>query len=65
MSASLGVRIEAAAGKGYGFAMAAESLPRRLVHLGSAKAGGAGAAGQGGAGRRDDGVRPGPGPLPA
>ncbi|MDO0910424.1 FAD-dependent oxidoreductase [Streptomyces sp. DT2A-34] len=36
--ASLGVRIDLAAGKGYSFSVPAESLPRRLVHLGSAKA---------------------------
>lgn len=36
--ASLGVRVEVAAGKGYSFSVPAESLPRRLVHLGSARA---------------------------
>ncbi|MBT2674873.1 FAD-dependent oxidoreductase [Streptomyces sp. ISL-14] len=36
--ASLGVRIDVATGKGYSFSVPAESLPRRLVHLGSAKA---------------------------
>lgn len=36
--ASLGVRIEMAAGKGYSFSVPAESVPKRLVHLGSAKA---------------------------
>lgn len=38
LSASLGLRIELAAGKGYSFSVPVESLPRRLVHLGSAKA---------------------------
>jgi D-amino-acid dehydrogenase len=33
-----GVRTEEAAGKGYSFSVPAGSLPRRLVHLGSAKA---------------------------
>ncbi|WP_328421431.1 FAD-dependent oxidoreductase [Streptomyces sp. NBC_00443] len=36
--ASLGVRIEMAAGKGYGFSVSAAAVPKRLVHLGSAKA---------------------------
>ncbi|MCT9076638.1 NAD(P)/FAD-dependent oxidoreductase [Streptomyces fulvoviolaceus] len=35
---SLGVRIDLAPGKGYSFSVPAEPLPRRLVHLGSAKA---------------------------
>ena len=35
---SLGVRIDLAAGKGYSFSVPAEPLPRRLVHLGTAKA---------------------------
>ncbi|MFF6978167.1 NAD(P)/FAD-dependent oxidoreductase [Streptomyces sp. NPDC008343] len=36
--ASLGVRIEMAAGKGYSFSVPAESVPKRLVHPCSAKA---------------------------
>ncbi|MFB6959234.1 NAD(P)/FAD-dependent oxidoreductase [Streptomyces sp. NPDC056309] len=35
---SLGVRIALAPGKGYSFSVPAEPLPRRLVHLGTAKA---------------------------
>ncbi|MEU6572438.1 FAD-binding oxidoreductase [Streptomyces sp. NPDC046805] len=35
---SLGARLDLAAGKGYGFCVAADPLPRRLVHLGTAKA---------------------------
>ncbi|MEU9456078.1 FAD-dependent oxidoreductase [Streptomyces sp. NPDC048277] len=34
----LGVRLDLAAGKGYSFSVPADPLPRRLIHLGTAKA---------------------------